>query len=74
MAPAWLRRVKRPVVPMLFRHGVASGDPLADRVIIWTRVTIACRHDASVRWRVGTDEKLSRVIASGTVETSALRD
>lgn len=22
-----------------FRHGVASGDPLADRVILWTRVT-----------------------------------
>ena len=25
--------------PGLFRHGVASGDPLADRVILWTRVT-----------------------------------
>lgn len=23
----------------VFRHGVASGDPLADRVILWTRVT-----------------------------------
>ena len=23
----------------LFRHGVASGDPLTDRVILWTRVT-----------------------------------
>lgn len=22
-----------------FRHGVASGDPLDDRVILWTRVT-----------------------------------
>ncbi|MDX1818862.1 MAG: PhoD-like phosphatase N-terminal domain-containing protein, partial [Marinobacter sp.] len=22
-----------------FRHGVASGDPMADRVILWTRVT-----------------------------------
>ena len=22
-----------------FRHGVASGDPLADRVILWTRVS-----------------------------------
>jgi alkaline phosphatase D len=25
--------------PVLFQHGVASGDPLADRVILWTRVT-----------------------------------
>lgn len=23
----------------LFQHGVASGDPLADRVILWTRVS-----------------------------------
>lgn len=22
----------------VFRHGVASGDPLSDRVILWTRV------------------------------------
>ena len=22
-----------------FLHGVASGDPLADRVVIWTRVS-----------------------------------
>ena len=25
-----------------FYHGVASGDPLPDRVIIWTRVTNRC--------------------------------
>jgi alkaline phosphatase D len=24
-----------------FRHGVASGDPLSDRVILWTRITPA---------------------------------
>ncbi|HEX9732747.1 MAG TPA: PhoD-like phosphatase N-terminal domain-containing protein [Thermoanaerobaculia bacterium] len=24
---------------MRFDHGVASGDPLADAVILWTRVT-----------------------------------
>ena len=23
----------------LFRHGVASGDPLSDRVVLWSRVT-----------------------------------
>ena len=23
----------------VFLHGVASGDPLADRVVLWTRVT-----------------------------------
>ena len=30
-----LAQVTNPV----FRHGVASGDPLSDRVILWTRVT-----------------------------------
>ena len=28
-----------PGLPGSFQHGVASGDPLADRVILWTRVT-----------------------------------
>ena len=28
-------------VNTVFQHGVASGDPLADRVILWTRVTPA---------------------------------
>ena len=30
------------VLPQMapFYHGVASGDPLSDRVIIWTRVTL----------------------------------
>jgi alkaline phosphatase D len=28
-----------PAEGTVFRHGVASGDPLADRVVIWTRVT-----------------------------------
>ena len=57
----------------LFRHGVASGDPLTDRVVIWTRVTSPAGA-TRVRWRIGTDEKLSNVVATGTVQTSPLRD
>ena len=45
----------------LFRHGVASGDPLTDRVILWTRVTPPAGHSDSrpldVRWRVASDER-----------------
>ncbi|WP_290900489.1 alkaline phosphatase D family protein [Aquabacterium sp.] len=36
----------------VFQHGVASGDPLQDRVILWTRVTPrldATEHDADER-------------------------
>ena len=42
-----------------FYHGVASGDPLQDRVIIWTRVTPQ-DGDLSipVSWRVATDPQL----------------
>ncbi|NJB87761.1 alkaline phosphatase D [Lewinella marina] len=59
-----------------FYHGVASGDPLADRVIIWTRVT-PDTHDErpiAVDWVVATDAELKRVVRSGTFTTSAQRD
>ena len=34
-----LEAQRTPAERRVFRHGVASGDPLADRVILWTRVT-----------------------------------
>jgi len=61
-----------------FQHGVASGDPLRDRVILWTRVTPAPGSSGSdavpVRWRIGTDEHLRQVVASGSAEATAARD
>ncbi len=41
--------------------------------MLWTRVTTAAPA-ISVRWRIGTDESLSRVVASGSADTSAARD
>ena len=61
----------------IFRHGVASGDPLADRVVLWTRVTPAAGADAKpvdVRWLVATDERMTRVVRRGIARTSAARD
>ena len=59
----------------LFRHGVASGDPLTDRVMLWTRVSPAAPGAAvPVRWRIADDEPLTRVVASGTASASAARD
>jgi len=59
----------------LFRHGVASGDPLTDRVILWTRITPAeVGGPIDVGWRVGTDPALGQVVARGTMRTSADRD
>ena len=62
--------------PPVFRHGVASGDPLTDRVILWTRTTprVETPSAVPVRWIVADDERLQRVVASGTVDTSSARD
>ena len=61
----------------LFRHGVASGDPLTDRVILWTRVTPADPRSTSpieVRWRIGSDPSVSSAIAQGAMQTTSDRD
>jgi alkaline phosphatase D len=60
----------------IFQHGVASGDPLTDRVMLWTRVSPAANGTASVavRWRIATDERATRVVARGTAEAVADRD
>jgi alkaline phosphatase D len=63
--------------PSLFRHGVASGDPLADRVILWTRVTPADgagTRPVDVRWTVANDEALTRVVAHGSAQARPERD
>ncbi|MCG8441575.1 MAG: PhoD-like phosphatase N-terminal domain-containing protein, partial [Caulobacterales bacterium] len=33
------RETFTPATTGRFRHGVASGDPLSDRVMVWTRAT-----------------------------------
>ncbi len=59
----------------VFRHGVASGDPLSDRVIIWTRVTPVKTPGAeTVGWMMSRDEKFSTIVAQGAVVTSSTRD
>ncbi len=53
-----------------FYHGVASGDPLADRVILWTRVTPPEGHDGSpirVRWSLALDPDLQQSMQSGEI-------
>lgn len=53
-----------------FYHGVASGDPLSDRVIIWTRLTTSDPGPATVGWEVGTDTAMSNIVKFGTFTTS----
>lgn len=58
-----------------FRHGVASGDPQADRVILWTRATPARGvTQARVNWQVATDENFDEVVLKGSYTTNAAQD
>lgn len=66
----------------VFRHGVASGDPLQDRVVIWTRVTPTPESlpasgtgpATRVLWQVSRDPGFATVAASGIVTASVDRD
>ncbi|MBC2877085.1 MULTISPECIES: alkaline phosphatase D family protein [Streptomyces] len=65
-----------------FLHGVASGDPLPDGILLWTRVTpvpeavpgSGLGPDVQVSWQVAEDAGFGRVTASGTVTASAAGD
>lgn len=54
-----------------FLHGVASGDPLPNAVVIWTRVSAPspAPQRFAVGWVVATDPELQAVVAAGSVET-----
>ncbi|MEY2933722.1 MAG: Phospholipase precursor [Pseudomonadota bacterium] len=69
-----------PLTSNPFAHGIASGDPLADAVILWTRVTPpeapsgAEPVEQQVQWRIALEPGLSQVIAQGSATTSAALD
>ena len=60
--------------PFSFVHGVASGDPLADRVVIWTRITTPQDNPVAVMWEVAADEDFRRVLRRGRVLATSARD
>ncbi|MFJ6630311.1 alkaline phosphatase D family protein [Streptomyces sp. NPDC091376] len=65
-----------------FLHGVASGDPLPDGVLLWTRVTPA--PDAvpgsgkgaatEVRWEIAEDKAFTAVVSGGLTTATATSD
>lgn len=58
-----------------FLHGVASGDPLLDRVILWTRLTpqdTLLRYE--VVWEISSDQAFTSITNTGKVQTSAASD
>lgn len=61
---------------ILFRHGVASADPLPDGVLLWTRCTTSRSGMVPVDWWVAltADPAAAQVVARGTAEASAEAD
>ena len=58
-----------------FYHGVASGDPLSDRVIIWTRVTpVDYGQTLTGTYQVATDDQFTNVVANGSFSTDSTKD
>jgi alkaline phosphatase D len=63
------------VAPANFTHGVASGDPLTDRIILWTRVLpMTSGRRVEVTWQVAEDSGFSRVITGGETGADAESD
>ncbi|MFE4668577.1 alkaline phosphatase D family protein [Streptomyces sp. NPDC056716] len=66
----------------VFAHGVASGDPLPDGVLLWTRVTPAPEAtpgsglgpDTEVAWTVAKDRALTQIVAQGSLTARAATD
>ncbi len=62
------------VVSGQFLQGIASGDPAADAVILWTRVTPDVEGDITVSWEVATDSSFSQLVTNGQMITNQNRD
>ncbi len=62
-----------PVDTSLFAHGVASGDPLSDRVILWTRLD-GVDDGVEVSWVVAASPELAPIVAEGTATVAADAD
>lgn len=66
----------------VFVHGVASGDPLPDGVILWTRVTPSpdatpgsgLGEGSTLAWEMSTDQGFGSIVASGAASADAARD
>ncbi|MCP3817339.1 alkaline phosphatase D family protein [Streptomyces sp. A3M-1-3] len=65
-----------------FLHGVASGDPLPDGVLLWTRVTPAPDAvpgsgkgpDTTVSWEVAEDRGFTQPVTRGSTTATAASD
>lgn len=55
-----------------FTHGVASGDPLPDAVMLWTR--FQHDNDGRIAWEISEDESFAQISARGEAAASPVDD
>jgi alkaline phosphatase D len=55
-----------------FGYGIASGDPLADRVILWTHAKSSTDATVNLTWQIAADASFATILFSG--KTSATKD
>ncbi|MDR3368146.1 alkaline phosphatase D family protein [Rhodoferax sp.] len=61
--------------PAQFDYGVASGDPLATSVILWTHARIPNSNaDVVLTWQVSKTTSFDSIVASGSVTSTAAKD
>ena len=58
--------------PAPFSHGVASGDPAADGVVLWTRIDAT--GETAVTWEIARDPDFRSVVGGGATTTDGSRD
>lgn len=59
---------------LTFAHGVASGDPTQNSVILWTRLTSSTQDPVRGQWQISTSPNFARFIRKGEFSTNADRD
>lgn len=57
-----------------FAHGVASGDPFPNSVVLWTRLTTELGSDVDVEWDISRDIEFNDVAGTGMFTTNGARD
>ena len=57
-----------------FNHGIASGDPLTDAIILWTRLTPSSVGEVTVSWEIALDQAFTQLVSTGNTTTNAARD
>jgi alkaline phosphatase D len=65
--PAWAQSLAQGA----FTHGVASGDPLPDSVILWTRFVGG---DGRIAWEIAEDESFVTIAARGEAQATVASD